>query len=189
MEKDDKMNDISALKSELSQEITAANDLKALDDVRVSVLGKKGRITAIMKTLGTMDPEERKTKGQALNVLKDEIAALIKKQESALKKTDDTKNVKREYRNCKDFCNVTKIEKRHSCAYSDREDKRNNSAKKNMIKDQNCRDFCKPPNVKSKHSSDQKNKNKRDAKIRKTTNNFECPLKSHTDTKVTLCRP
>lgn len=81
-------NDISTLKKELSEEITAANDLKSLDEVRVSVLGKKGRITAIMKTLGTMDPEERKTKGQALNVLKDEIAALIKKQESALKKQE-----------------------------------------------------------------------------------------------------
>ncbi|MFP4313721.1 MAG: phenylalanine--tRNA ligase subunit alpha [Alphaproteobacteria bacterium] len=82
------MSDISTLKKELSEEITAANDLKALDEVRVSVLGKKGRITAIMKTLGQMDPEERKTKGQALNVLKDEIADLIKRQESALKKQE-----------------------------------------------------------------------------------------------------
>lgn len=85
---DENMSDISALKSELENEITAANDLKSLDEVRVSVLGKKGRITAIMKTLGQMDPEERKTKGQALNVLKDEIAALIKKQETALKKQE-----------------------------------------------------------------------------------------------------
>ena len=39
------MNDISALKSEITSEIEAANDLKALDDVRVTALGKKGRIT------------------------------------------------------------------------------------------------------------------------------------------------
>ncbi len=78
-------NDIQALKTEISDQIQGANDLKALDDVRVTVLGKKGRITALMKTLGQMDPEERKTKGQALNALKDEIADLIKKQESALK--------------------------------------------------------------------------------------------------------
>ncbi|MAE51781.1 MAG: phenylalanine--tRNA ligase subunit alpha [Micavibrio sp.] len=80
------MTDIVNLKKELTSEITAANDLKALDEVRVSVLGKKGRITAIMKTLGGMDPEERKTTGQALNVLKDEIADLLKSQEAALKK-------------------------------------------------------------------------------------------------------
>ncbi len=82
------MNDIQDLKTEISGEITAANDLKALDDVRVTVLGKKGRITALMKTLGKMDAEERKTKGQALNALKDEIADLIKKQERALKKQE-----------------------------------------------------------------------------------------------------
>ena len=82
------MTDIAHLKTELSAEITAANDLKSLDDIRVTVLGKKGRITALMKTLGKMDPEERKTTGQALNVLKDEIADLIKSQERALKKQE-----------------------------------------------------------------------------------------------------
>lgn len=82
------MTDINALKTEITSEIEAANDLKALDDVRVTVLGKKGRITAIMKTLGQMDPEERKTKGQALNQLKDEIADTIRTAEFALKKKE-----------------------------------------------------------------------------------------------------
>lgn len=80
------MTDINALKTELASEIEGANDLQTLDDVRVTVLGKKGRITALMKTLGKMDPEERKTTGAALNQLKDEIADLIKSQEKALKK-------------------------------------------------------------------------------------------------------
>ena len=79
------MTDINALKTEITTEIEAANDLQALDDVRVTVLGKKGRITALMKTLGQMDPEERKTTGAALNALKDEIADLVKRQERALK--------------------------------------------------------------------------------------------------------
>jgi phenylalanyl-tRNA synthetase alpha chain len=82
------MTDIAALKDELMTEITAANDLKGLDDVRVTVLGKKGRITALMKTLGKMTPEERKTTGAALNQLKDEIADIIKSQESMLKKQE-----------------------------------------------------------------------------------------------------
>ena len=79
---------IVKLKEELASMIGAANDLKALDDVRVSALGKKGRITGLMKTLGGMDPEERKTTGQALNALKNEIVELIKSQESALKKQE-----------------------------------------------------------------------------------------------------
>ncbi len=80
------INDIENLKEEISAEIKSSNDLKSLDDMRVSVLGKKGRITALMKTLGGMDADERKTKGQALNVLKNEVVDLIKHQETALKK-------------------------------------------------------------------------------------------------------
>ncbi|MCI5060307.1 MAG: phenylalanine--tRNA ligase subunit alpha [Alphaproteobacteria bacterium] len=79
---------ISELKEELTSLISAANDLDTLEAARVQALGKKGRITGLMKTLGGMDPEERKTTGQALNVLKDEIAALIEGQERALKKQE-----------------------------------------------------------------------------------------------------
>ena len=82
------MTDIASLKKELVAQIENAGDLKSLDDLRVSALGKKGKITGLMSTLGQMDPEERKTRGQALNELKDEIAALIKKQEGALKRQE-----------------------------------------------------------------------------------------------------
>jgi phenylalanyl-tRNA synthetase alpha chain len=79
------MTDIQTLKTELSAQITDASNLQTLDDVRVGALGKKGRVTELMKTLGTMDPEQRKVQGPALNALKDEIAALIDRQEKALK--------------------------------------------------------------------------------------------------------
>lgn len=82
------MNDISKLKTELTSQIEAANDLKSLDDVRVTALGKKGRVTDLMKTLGKMTPDERKEKGPQLNALKNEIADLIETQESALKKQE-----------------------------------------------------------------------------------------------------
>lgn len=77
---------IAELKDELSSLVQAANDLQALEQVKVTALGKKGRITDLMKTLGGMEPEERKQTGQALNKLKDEIAGLIASQEAALKK-------------------------------------------------------------------------------------------------------
>jgi phenylalanyl-tRNA synthetase alpha chain len=80
--------DIAKLKTELAGMVSAANDLPALEAARVAALGKKGRITDLMKTLGGLDPEARKTTGAALNVLKDEIAALIEKQEAALKKQE-----------------------------------------------------------------------------------------------------
>lgn len=84
----DMAQNIATLKTELSAMIAAAADLKTLDEARVTALGKKGKITGLMATLGGMDPEQRKNTGAALNALKDEIAALIAKQESALKKQE-----------------------------------------------------------------------------------------------------
>lgn len=77
---------ITQLKDELTQAIAAANDLQTLEEARLAALGKKGRITDLMKSLGAMAPEERKNFGAAVNALKDEVAALIDRQESALKK-------------------------------------------------------------------------------------------------------
>lgn len=76
------------LKEELTAKIEAANDLKSLEEVRVTALGKKGAITDLMKTLGKLDGEERKQRGQELNALKDEIADFIKAREAKLKKDE-----------------------------------------------------------------------------------------------------
>lgn len=82
------MSNIETLKSELTGKITAASNLKSLDEARVAALGKKGAVTALMKTLGKMTPEERQEQGPKLNALKDEIASLIEFQEKALKKQE-----------------------------------------------------------------------------------------------------
>ncbi|PWC55134.1 phenylalanine--tRNA ligase subunit alpha [Azospirillum sp. TSO22-1] len=66
-----------ALKNELLQLVTDAPDLAALEEVRVAALGKKGRVTGLMKELGGLSPDERRERGAALNLLKDEIAAAI----------------------------------------------------------------------------------------------------------------
>jgi len=71
------MSELDTLKDELMSAVASAADLKALDAVRVDALGKKGRITGQMKTLGGLEPEARKALGQALNALKDEIADAI----------------------------------------------------------------------------------------------------------------
>ncbi len=80
------MTNIAQLKEELTAQIAAANDLQSLEEARITALGKKGRITDLMKSLGGMDPEARKTFGAQVNALKDEVAALIDRQESGLKK-------------------------------------------------------------------------------------------------------
>ncbi|MGZ5862754.1 MAG: phenylalanine--tRNA ligase subunit alpha, partial [Methyloceanibacter sp.] len=71
------MDDLQRLKAELIAAVNDAATLDELEAVRVAGLGRKGRITDEMKTLGTLSPDARKAKGAALNVLKDELTAAI----------------------------------------------------------------------------------------------------------------
>ncbi len=84
------MQDLDSLRSELMTAVDEAVGLDDLEKIRVSALGKKGRITELMKGLGVMDPDARKQAGQALNALKGEIADAIeaKKQASSESELD-----------------------------------------------------------------------------------------------------
>ncbi|MGR9088392.1 MAG: phenylalanine--tRNA ligase subunit alpha [Gammaproteobacteria bacterium] len=55
------------------QELANAHDLNQLDGVRVHYLGKKGQFTLVMKELGNLDPEQRRSLGQKINQAKDEF--------------------------------------------------------------------------------------------------------------------
>ena len=78
------MENLEALGSELMQQIAAAGDLQSLETTRVSALGRKGRVTLLMKDLGGLDPEARRQAGQALNALKDRLAEAIEARKAAL---------------------------------------------------------------------------------------------------------
>jgi phenylalanyl-tRNA synthetase alpha chain len=66
--------DLETLRSEAARGIGQAASADALEALRVELLGKKGRVTELMKTLGTLAPDARKARGAALNTLKDAIA-------------------------------------------------------------------------------------------------------------------
>ena len=78
------MTDLRALETELLAAITAAPDEAALEAVRVAALGKSGSVSALLKTLGTMPPEQRKEQGPLINGLKDRVAAAIATRRDAL---------------------------------------------------------------------------------------------------------
>ena len=69
------MDNLESLKSEITDQVAAASDLDALEQARIAALGKKGRVTELMKGLGNLPPDERKEAGQALNALKSDINA------------------------------------------------------------------------------------------------------------------
>jgi len=71
------LNDIDALKARFLNDIENASNTDALNDIRVSALGKKGEISALMKSLGKMSPDDRKTFGAAFNIAKTELSEAI----------------------------------------------------------------------------------------------------------------
>lgn len=66
-------NELNQLVSDAEKAINDAADLKALDDIRVTYLGKKGAITERMKSLGKLPKEEKPAAGQAINVAKQAV--------------------------------------------------------------------------------------------------------------------
>ncbi len=72
------------LKAEMVAEINQAADMKALEELRVAILGKKGKITEMMKTLGSLPQEEKIALGKNLNILKTEVEKALNAQKSAL---------------------------------------------------------------------------------------------------------
>ncbi len=76
---------IAELRKQFEAELQSASNDMELENMRVAYLGKKGSITAILKDMGKISDEERRTLGQEVNVLKDEAAEKIaqKKEEFA----------------------------------------------------------------------------------------------------------
>ena len=78
------MASLSDLISQAASDIDAASDLAALDAVRVAYLGKKGEITARLKTLGQLPPEERSAAGQEINQAKQTVQGQLNSRREAL---------------------------------------------------------------------------------------------------------
>ena len=71
------MNEITDLQTRALAEISASDDLQQLDDLRVRYLGKKGEVTAQLKSLGSMEPDQRRSFGQAVNAVRDALNQAI----------------------------------------------------------------------------------------------------------------
>jgi phenylalanyl-tRNA synthetase alpha chain len=68
---------LDALLADTDAALAAATNLRAWDAIRVATLGKSGRLTALLKELGALPPDERRARGAALNQLRDTLTAAI----------------------------------------------------------------------------------------------------------------
>ncbi len=78
------MDNLAALTEEALQAVAASEDVAALDRVRVEYLGKKGKLTALLKGLGKLSSEERPAAGARINEAKERVQDGINQRRKAL---------------------------------------------------------------------------------------------------------
>ncbi len=80
--------DLQSLSAQALSEITLANSLDALDQIRVNYLGKKGELTALLKSLGNLPGDQRKTAGQEINLAKQAVQTAIEARKTQLQQAE-----------------------------------------------------------------------------------------------------
>jgi len=78
------MENLEALTQQALAAVAAAGDIAALDQVRVQYLGKKGEISALMKNLGNVAPEDRPKIGAVINEARDQVQTALNERKTAL---------------------------------------------------------------------------------------------------------
>jgi len=81
------LEELGKLKANATAELDGLRNLKELDDWRVRYLGRKGSLTSILRSLGSLSLEERRAAGTEANRLKTELETVLKEKEEALKET------------------------------------------------------------------------------------------------------
>ncbi len=79
------MENLEQLVSQATADFAAATELARLEDVKAAYLGKEGALTALLKGLGKLPPEERKSAGAAINAAKEKVESALAAQREALK--------------------------------------------------------------------------------------------------------
>ncbi len=75
---------LEKIKQQAFARMHEASDLASLDAVRVSVLGKKGELTAVLKQMGKLSAEERPVMGQMANAIRAELEATLETRKAEL---------------------------------------------------------------------------------------------------------
>lgn len=79
------INKLKELEGEAKQKIEAASDLDQLKEIKIKFLGKKGALTTLLRSLGSVTPEERPAIGQKANALREELELAIERREQSLR--------------------------------------------------------------------------------------------------------
>ena len=78
------LDKLEKINKEGQKEIFDASSLEELESARVSFLGKKGKLTAVLKSLGDLSPNERPAVGKKANEVRQFIESVISKRRKEL---------------------------------------------------------------------------------------------------------
>ncbi len=92
----DTREQLEQIRAQAEAAMEQAASLQELDAVRVKYLGKKGELTAVLKTMGKLSPEERPKVGQMANEVREVITAGIDKRNELLKAAQQELKLKAE---------------------------------------------------------------------------------------------
>ncbi len=87
---------LEQLESEAARSIAAAEGSAALEELRVGLLGKKGRLSGVLGAMGRLSAEERPLVGQRANVLKEQVQGLLNERLENLKQAALSERLERE---------------------------------------------------------------------------------------------
>lgn len=88
--------DLDKILADAQSELSSAAALEELESVRIKYLGKKGAITAALKTLGGLSSDERPAFGQRCNDIKEKISEIIDQKENGLKFAEINRKIQSE---------------------------------------------------------------------------------------------
>ena len=77
-------------------ELSSCTEIKALDDLRIKYLGKKGELTAILKQMGKLSAEERPVIGQLANKVRADIEEALSNKLTSLKASAQAEQIAKE---------------------------------------------------------------------------------------------
>ncbi|MCR5784921.1 MAG: phenylalanine--tRNA ligase subunit alpha [Eubacterium sp.] len=87
---------LEQIRAEVIKKIDTSENLDALNDIRVSVLGKKGELTAILKGMKDVAPEDRPKVGQLVNETREAIENVLEEKKAAFEKAKREMQLKEE---------------------------------------------------------------------------------------------
>lgn len=87
---------LQSIREEAIREIKASDDLNKLNDIRVRFLGKKGELTAVLKGMKDVSPEERPVVGQLVNETREAIELVLDKTRNSMEAALREENMKKE---------------------------------------------------------------------------------------------